>query len=175
MTVISGGGQPHSIDAVAVATAQANFVLRQTLFWYVLAYPSILFPRDLASRFGYGGGPIGLFAPSESSALVKTAIGKPNADKLTELLSADEDVRTRLEWFDGLPILDTAALDESWARLQTEMPSNSKSIDHHGRELLARAQLRSIGWVFNYIGERQEWTPQDDTKLARFESRIVDW
>lgn len=173
----SGGFGSISLESFFYYLHTANILLHQIVYLYILSYPMSLFPVDRHEKWGFEGGPVGLFFDKVNYGRLEAYVGKENCSNLRQSLRQVPDVVSLTTWFDSLPNLSQEELDMDWERIQRENPSlkETHSTDLRHRLAIMRAFKRSEAWALNYILEqtRDRGIPDDLSETLR--RRLRNW
>lgn len=173
----SGGFGSVSLKSFFYYLHTANILLHQIVYLYILSYPMSLFPVNRYEKWGFEGGPVGLFFDEVNYGRLEAYVSSENATILKQSLKHVPDVVSLTTWFDSLPNLTYEELDMDWERIQRENPSlkETNSTDLRYRLAIMRAFKRSAAWALNYIFEQTRDSGIPDDLSENLRRRIRNW
>lgn len=173
----SGGPGNISLDIFLYCLELTNILLHQVVYLFILAYPMSLFPVEKHEKWGFKGGPVGLFFDKTNYALLEAYVGSDNVTALKQSLSSSPDVKRLKEWFDSLPTLTPDEIDADWERFTREMPefSEQNAVQLGVRLAIMKSLARSRGWALNYIVEKPEETGIPNEIVEGLRKRLRAW
>lgn len=177
VTAASGGQGSVSLEFFLYYLHTTNILLHQVVYLYILTYPMALFPVDRHDKWGFDGGPLGLFFDKVNYGRLEAYVGSENCNTLKQSLRYVPDVVSLTELFDNLPNLSREELDMEWERIERENPSlrETNTIDLPRRLAAMRAFNRSLSWALNYTGEQTQGKDMSDELLESLRRRIRNW
>lgn len=126
-----------------------SLVLDAAIWIYCANIPALLFPKNALLKFGYNP-PVGMFVDDATAHSVRIALGEVNYGRFREFASRNEDWQSAMQWYESLPTLSDAEIDDSW-HVEADGPLPDERIDAHGmfvaalrakREAMARKSGR---------------------------------
>jgi hypothetical protein len=127
-----------------------NMALINILHLYIYQYPMSLFPVDLIHKWGCNM-PVGVFVDEWSAAIIEKALGDSSIKKLRDVFADDQEVIAKLDHANKFTILSDDEIWKTWDNSQNKPVGAEKPNDIQMLSAQQKAQIRSMGWAFNYM------------------------
>lgn len=92
---------------------RTRLMLQAVLWAYYVNFPLLFSPRDLLSKFGFGG-PVGLFADRQCGTAVKKSLGDAEYLEFLRYAENHDDVKSFLSWYQEQPDLSEEEIATTW-------------------------------------------------------------
>ena len=166
------GGVPFT--ALKYSLSNLNFLLKQIVFLYVLAYPMMLFPVDRFSKWAYGG-VLGVFVDRVCASTIKAYLGEKSYASLRDQLGSMEEVTELLNWYHSQPEMTSEQQDEHWVRMRTESQIKSNPDEIYKRLTLHKSYIRGVNWHINYIHDPPDISMFPDVAVDHMSENLKEW
>jgi len=180
IVTVSGGPGTVALEIFLYAVHMINFVLREIVYLFILAYPMSLFPVDRCSKWGFSG-PLGLFFDQSNFKILQHYLRQDNVSRLQASLRSMPEVESLLAWYHEQATLSAEEVAADWARFRESTriadPTGAASEPTllTARLAAAKASARATSWALNYMPDKLARDTIPDSAVSTLWARILNW